>query len=80
MLLQWTFYGSTCQYNAEYSVTDKHGSPQIWHRDGLNLKTKMFCVEMFFFKCISGFTFRLINVSFFNFPAIKTKWGSVKDD
>lgn len=31
LLLQWIFYGGTCQYNAEYFVTDKHMLPPIWH-------------------------------------------------
>lgn len=31
LLLQLIFYGSTCQYNAEYSVNEKHTLARIWH-------------------------------------------------
>lgn len=30
LLLQWIFYGGTCQYNAEYYATDKHALSHGW--------------------------------------------------
>lgn len=82
-LLQWIFYGGTCQYNTEHCVIDETyaTSDLALCQDDMDAKTKRLILRAHFSPtCTYGMARVQINVaSFVTLPAIGTQWGKCKD-